>query len=132
MRTRTKAALGAVASILGAALGGWLYAPTYVKHQVEQEVPGTTVGSVSLHAWHVDLHDVRVDRSNLQASLDLVRVTDENTAHVIGGEARLTKTTPTADQPVKPGRTISFEGINVSAEWRGHPVTVQNAHGTVG
>lgn len=132
MRTRTKAVLGVATGILGAALGGWLYAPTYIKHQVEQQVPGATVGSVSIHPWYVNLHDVRVDRSNLQATLDLVRVTSKTSAHIVGGQVRLTQTTPDANQPVKPGRIISFEGINLTTSWNDRPITVQNAHGTIG
>lgn len=129
MKITYKLATGA-ALIL--ALGGaaWKGLPLYVKHRVEQEVPGSRVGSVTLHPWHVDLHWVQVERPGLWADLPLVRVERDRSVHVLGGNVALTKAAATEAKGVSTSaHKITFERLHVTTTWNGMEL---EAHGVSG
>jgi len=130
MRTRTKVVLGAAVASAALITGGWLSAPTYIKYRVN-ETPGVTVESVSLHAWHIELHQVTVERPSLWATLPSVTVDTHENITINGGNVVLDK--KAATEPASgPKRKIAFKGLHVTLNgvMPETPIDLENVSGT--
>jgi len=75
-----------VVALLGLSMAAVFYAPTYVRHTIEQRAPYVTVhGEVEVFWSKVVLHDVDVHKPNLRAQLPLVTVFRSDESVVVDG-----------------------------------------------
>jgi hypothetical protein len=137
MQTRTKILSWVVMSGILAVSGVWIYAPVYIKQQIEQKVPGAIVGDVKLRPWHIEITHTFIERPGLWADLPFIRVYSDGRVFVDGGNVDIAKPTDPAatTQPIEKAastREIHFQALHITTDWHGTPVDLENVSGILG